>query len=254
MSAPSHNPLLDLTALPDREKYLLTSRAAVITALNDLNRKPELITAYYDHGDKSIITTIVKVLPERDLVLLERSPSARNNEQLLAGGNTTCLGRHHDINIRFQLHDLRDARYQGEQVFAAPIPDSLLRLQRREFFRVHVPLMNPITCRFSDSDGEELLLPLADLSLGGLGMTDTDRRFTGEVGMRLESGILTFPDNDELMEVTLQVRGIFTQGDHQTPPIQRIGCAYTDLSTERLNFLQRYIHQLQILQKNLTRD
>ncbi len=51
---------------------------------------------------------------------------------------------------------------------AAPIHDSLLRLHRREFFRVHTPLLEPITCRFDNGENgenEELTLPLADISI-----------------------------------------------------------------------------------------
>lgn len=251
----SHSQLLDL---PDREKYLLTSRSDVITTLNDLSKKPDLITAYYNRGHGSMITTVVEVLPERDLVILECGPDAHNNEQLLATGSTTCLSKHNEIDIRFQLHNLRSARLHGQQVFAAPIPETLLRLQRREFFRVHTPLMNPITCRFEDEITGKLELalelPLGDISLGGLSMIDTAHQFHGESGTLLERCILTFPDDSEEIEVTLEVRGVFMHNRNETQQIRRIGCAYTNLGTDKSSFIQRYINHLQIMQKNLTRN
>jgi c-di-GMP-binding flagellar brake protein YcgR len=251
----SQSPLIDL---PDREKYLLTSRQDVITTLNDLSRKPDLITAYYNHGHESIITTVVEVLPERDLVILECGPDARNNEQLLATGSTTCLSKHNEIDIRFQLTNLRSARYHGEQVFAAPIPESLLRLQRREYFRVHTPVMNPITCRFEGETGSKvqltLELPLADISIGGLSMIDSTRRFNPEKGVLLEPCMLTFPDDGGEMEVILEVRGVFMHNKNEVQQVRRIGCAYSNLSTDKSSFIQRYINHLQITQKNLTRN
>lgn len=246
-----NSPLFDL---PDREKYLLTSRTDVITALIDLSRKPELVAAYFHQGHESIITTVVAVLPERNLMLLECGPDTRHNERLLADDNATCLSKHHEIDIRFQLNTLRIARYRGESVFAAPIPETVLRLQRREFFRVHAPLMNPITCRFENETTGILELPLADISVGGLSMIDIAHRFSGEEKMRLGLCTLTFPDNGGDMEVTLEVRGILLHGKHEAQLIRRIGCAYTDLSTDKENFMQRYIHHLQIQQKNLTRS
>ena len=248
----THKPLFDLDSITDKEKYLLKSRDAVVMSLLDLSKKPELITAYYDHNNESMITTVIDVLPERDLVILECGPDSNKNRQLLAGGSTTCLSKHNDIDIRFRLNGLRSARYQGQPVFAASIPDSLLRLQRREFFRVHAPLMAPITCHFEHEE-KELELPLADISIGGLALIDAKKRFSAKQGILLPQCTLSFPDKGGEVEVSLEVRGIFMYGQNEGQKVRRIGCAYLDLGPSDSHFIQRYINRLQIQQKNLAR-
>lgn len=250
MSETTKQPLLQLNQIADQEKYLLKSRDAVVMSLLDLSKKPDLVTAYYDNGEQSIMTTVVDVLPERDLVIMEFGPNRDSNRKLLDAGHTTCMSRHHDIDIRFTLSGLRNAKYKGQQVFAAPIPDTLLRLQRREYFRVHTPLMNPVTCRFDNGDNGELTLPLADISIGGLAMVDAEQRFGMEQGAQLEPCSLTFPDTEDEIELSLEVRAVFLYGPQK---VQRIGCAYHDLGASDSHFIQRYINHLQIQQKNLSR-
>lgn len=245
-------PMPELKSITDKEKYLLKSREDVVMSLFDLTKKPDLITAYFNHGNESIITTVINVLPDRDLVILECGPNNKKNSQMLTSGSTTCLSKHNDIDIRFQLNELRNARYRGQQVFAAPIPDSLLRLQRREFFRVQTPLMSPITCHLTYDD-KELVLPLADISIGGLALVDAVKCFHGEKGLLLEQCTINFPDKDEQMEVDLEIRGIFMYGKNDGHKVNRIGCAFIDLSPDKSSFIQRYINRLQIQQQSLSR-
>lgn len=253
MSDPTENPLHQLNNIADTEKYLLKSRDAVVASLLDLSKKPDFVTAYYDSGKQSVMTTVVDVLQERDLVIMEFGPNKESNRQLLDAGHTTCTSRHNDIDIRFQLTGLRSAKYKGQQVFAAPVPETLLRLQRREFFRVNAPLMEPITCCFDNGDDGKLVLPLADISIGGLAMIDAERRFKAEQGAMLEPCTLNFPDGGGKIELALEIRALFLFNRHDGQKVQRIGCAYHNLSASDSHFIQRYINQLQIQQKNLSR-
>jgi c-di-GMP-binding flagellar brake protein YcgR len=250
MPETSHNPLLEPAHITDKEKYLLSSHDDIVMALFELSKKPDLITAYYDSGIECIITTVVDVLQERNLVLLEYGPNSDKNRQLLSSGTATCLSKHNDIDIRFQLDGLQNARYRGEQVFAAPIPNSLLRLQRREFFRVHMPVMDPVTCRFSYR-GRELELPLADISIGGLALVDAEEQCQAIKGDLLLRCILTFPNKGGQMEVDLEVRDSFLYGRNEERKVRRLGCAFVDLNRSQSGFIQRYINRLQIQQKNL---
>lgn len=241
------------TDTTDKDKYLLKSQHEIILSLVELSKKPDLITVYFNSGKESIITTVIDVLQERELVLLECGRDTEKNRQLLAAGSANCLSKHNDIEIRFQLSELRSARYQGQIVLAAPIPESLMRLQRREFFRVHTPISAPINCRLISKGGKKLVLPLADISIGGLCLIDIEEQFKGESGDTLEGVTLSFPEHAEEMDLDLEVRSIFTQGKAGGQKVRRIGCAYLELPPDKAGFIQRYISRLQLKQQNLSR-
>lgn len=239
----------------DAEKFLRKSRDEVIATLQELSKKPDLITATFNEGDasESIITTVVAVLPEHGLVTMEYSSDSEKNRRLLAAGSVNCQGKHRDIAIRFRLTELRTARYRGEQLFAAPIPDELWRFQRREFFRIPTPQMHPVTCRVEHA-GEPLQLALADISIGGLSLLDAGGKITALKGEQLKDCLLTFPTGGDELRVDLEVRSTHTLPRDKERGIQRIGCAFVGLNQRDITFLQRYVNQLQLQQHKFTRE
>ncbi len=236
---------------PD-DKYRLKRRTEIVQTLLDLSRKPELVSAYFNQGREQIITTVITVLSDHGLVLLELGPDQKKNQKLLSSKYTNCFSKHLGVDVRFRLEKLRTARYQGQTVIAAPLPDNILRLQRREYFRVNTPMMNPLTCTIRDVDGPPLKLPLADLSIGGLSLVDADHALSVEPFNELLDCTLSFPDHPGGIEVDLEVRGVFMQAGGKGE-IQRLGCAFVDLPNDKLNFIQRYINRLQLQQRNLQR-
>jgi c-di-GMP-binding flagellar brake protein YcgR len=233
------------------DKYLLKGRDDIVHTLLEVSKKPDIISAYFDQGRETLITTVITVIQERGLVLLEFGPSKKKNKQLLEHGRMNCVTKHDSIDIRFRLTELRMARYRGQPVIAAPLPESVLRLQRREYFRVHTPLIDPLICRTRDNEGGLLELPLVDISIGGLCLMDDQHALQPDPRTILEGCTLIFPHKAGEIDVDLEVRSILMQGKEDALQFQRIGCAFVDMSNHNSNFIQRYINRLQLQQKRL---
>ena len=235
-----------------QEKYLLHSSVQIESVLSDLMRKPELITAYFDNGKGYILTTLIGVLRERGLLVLEMGPDEDMNRRLLLAGRVSCIAKQHDITVRFNLAQVQQARYQGQPVLAAPLPESLFRMQRREYFRVTTPLICPLQCSLHLPDGQALELALSDISAGGLALIDPDLQFEAEIGQVFKHCNLHIPDEDSQV-VDLMVRNLYIQGEDSKRPQIKIGCSYVKLTGETGSFIRRYVNRLQIQHKNLTR-
>ena len=235
-----------------QEKFLLHSPLEIDNVLQDLARRPELITAYFDNGKGYILTTLIAVLRERGLLVFEPGPDDEMNRRLLSAGRMTCMAKHHDISVRFNTEPVQTARYQGQKVFAAPFPESLFRMQRREYFRVSTPILNPLQCRLTMPNDEQLELSLSDISAGGLALIDPSLQFEAESGQIFESCQLRIPDENPLT-IDLMVRNLYLQGEDSLHPQIKIGCSYVRLGGETGSFIRRYVNRLQIQQKSLTR-
>lgn len=251
MTDPLKQDKIELNPLEEQEKYLLQSKTAISQVLNELGKRPEMVTAYFNNGRDYILTVVLAVLRDRNLVVFDYGPDMAQNRRLLEAGRMSCVAKHHDILIRFSVSGLQSARYQGQQVFAAPIPEALFRLQRREYFRVHTPVINPIVCRVPQPQGKSIALPLADISAGGLGMLDPSMQFEAEAGDTIRNCALIFPGEEGSLDIDLKICGIFASGAEKKNPMLRIGASYVDLPMDRHAFLQRYIHRLQVQQKAL---
>ena len=74
------------------------------------------------------------------------------------------------------LEELR-AEYdkaRNDPAFVAEFPEVLFYVQRREYFRVDAPVLNPYVCKGQLADGSAFRFEVHDLSLGGVGIRTSD--------------------------------------------------------------------------------
>lgn len=242
-----------LSDIEDQERYLIHRKEEISRTLLSLSKRPDIITAYFDSGSKYILTAVLTVLSDREMVVLDIGPNDVLNKQLLQAGRATCVTKHDRIPIRFSIKDLEKARYQGQAAFVAPIPNSLFRLQRREFFRVSIPIMKPVICTCHHEILGELTLNVSDISAGGLCLINTNSDFSPELLEHLEGCILTLPDQQPLT-LDLEVRNSYTLEQNDRSEVHHIGCAFLDLDMRMNTQLQRYINIVQIEQKAMAKE
>jgi c-di-GMP-binding flagellar brake protein YcgR len=235
-----------LGAVSESDRYVLHSQAEIRSQLLNLAKKPDIITAYFDDGRSFILTAVLGIVRERNLVVLDVGPDDATTRRAIAARKLVCSTRNNGIPIRFSCENMQSAKYQGKPAIAAPIPTSLYRQQRREFFRVQTPRINAPTCEIPLEEGGRLTLKVADLSVGGLCLIDQDEVFQTNILEHYNGCILTLPEYGELT-VDLQIRNkaLFYSGNAQ--PVPRYGAAFENLSNSDSLYLQRYIYQLQAL-------
>lgn len=237
----------------DDERFLLTSKTAIANVLVDLSKRPDILTAYFNHGKEYLLTAVLAVMPERNLLVLDYGADDKLNQRLLEYGRAVCVTKHDNISIKFGCNILQRAKYQDRQALAAAMPESLFRQQRREFFRVSLPTINAVKCYVMGPDQNELALTMTDISCGGIGLIDPTRQFNPELGAVLQGCRAELPDTGTLV-FDLQVRNNFLQTQNDGSQVRRIGCAFTGLPLDKNAIIQRYIHRVQIEQKAKSRD
>ncbi len=250
MSSQQPPPTPDSIAVQD--KYLLHSPLAIQHVLQELQRRPELLTAWFDGGKGYLLTTLIAILPDRQLLVLEQGGDEAMNQRLLKVGQATCMARQQEIAVRFHLAGIHPARYQGERVFAAPLPESLYRLQRREYFRVGTPITSPLYCHLRLPNGVLAELPLGDLSVGGLSLLDPEMAFEAAIGDTFLDCTLLIP-GESAQRLDLVVRNLCLIGEERDRPQLKIGFAFHQPERELKGFIQRYVNRLQLQQHQLAR-
>lgn len=238
----------EISDFEHQQQFLLESKGEIVHVLNDLSRKPDIITGYFDAGNRYVLTAVLKVLPERGLVVLDQGPDSAGNERLLQKGELLCITKHNRIHIKFKLRGIKKARFQGESVFAAPLPDSVFRLQRREFFRIRTPIANPVTCEIPDVVAPRQLKVL-DIGYGGLALEVLEADEQWEPGQTFPDCVLNLPEFGKV-NLTLEVRNIVPQRFRDGTEYRRVGCQFVQLPLDRSATIQRYIHRLQVEQKD----
>src|SRR5690606_31673582 len=100
---------------------------------------------------------------------------------------------------------LSPTQWEDKPAFLMARPESLYRLQRREYFRIEVPAKNPATFTVLDPPMGDAnpVFPVYDISAGGLRLIDRDR-LLGETIGKIYDGRLDMPDLQSL-EIGLRV-------------------------------------------------
>ncbi|MEN5187862.1 flagellar regulator YcgR PilZN domain-containing protein [Luteimonas sp. TWI596] len=198
-------------------------------------------------GDLSCPTALLAVGDDGTLVL-DASRQDALNRRIAACTQFVCDTRLDAVQIRFRLSTPLPALHEGRQAFIAPWPQALLRLQRRDLYRVVPPLDAVVTLH--PGHGDDLAgsshdgLRVLDLSGGGLAVAmddGQDPRFAP--GRTLDGCLLRLPDADPIA-LTVAVAHRFCE---QTGPRLRwrAGCRFVALAPVAQRRILHYIFQIE---------
>lgn len=233
----------------DLSEYLLYSRSEILFILRSVMQKKCMLTAYFNAGRNFFLTSLIAISDDGNWIYFDVSNDPSTNHGALSANKlmfTTMLDR---VKIQFTVEATQEVPAGSRKAFACHLPETLLRLQRREHFRLSTPIATPLKCSLSaptpDRGNEQLSLSLLDISGGGIGMAAPDEHTTFfPVGATFSGCRIAIPD-EHLVQTGLCVRNVFLvttkAGSHYT----RVGCEFIDLPGNHLHAIQRYIIKIE---------
>ena len=249
-TAPEQSPpQFELEQADDYSQYLLHSKSEIIAVLRSLVQKGALITVYFDQGRSFLLTSMIALNKESERFILDLGSNDEMNRRALLAKKLILTTVVDKVKIQFSVGALSAAQYDGRSAFIGTIPDVLLRLQRREYFRLSTPIASPIklaaTIRRADNSALQVSLALLDISGGGVGlMVATEQALLLERGDTLNDCKLALPD-EGLLVTSLCVRNKFDVTTRGGMHYVRVGCEYVGLTSARLSMVQRYITRME---------
>ncbi|HEA25721.1 MAG TPA: hypothetical protein ENH92_01225 [Ectothiorhodospiraceae bacterium] len=229
----------------DLSKYRLSTSREIERAFKELIITKEMVTVRAGTGSTTLLTTMLDILPDKGMFVFDKGQNQKINVIIENSKRLFFDANPHQVEIRFTSMKASSARYLGESVFAAPIPEVLYRVQRREFFRVDTPIINPVTCQIPGANGVKLY-DLFDISIGGLGINDPEHKIDNDLAVfdTIENCILHIPEFGDI-KLDLEIRAIYEKR-RGIKTIRRFGFAYKELSTIHMTAIQRYINRRQM--------
>ena len=234
----------------NQENYLVENKAGVIAKLKQLIKHHCMVTATFNNGNQSINTQVLDVLKDLDLVALDYGASEAMNLQLLKATRVFFKTELDGITVQFDADSITRAKLHDEPVFAIPIPSSLLWIQRREFFRVCIPLGTPAYCEVKQIDGSYRKYKLVDISAGGLSLHDEYKDHDYEEGQVLSACKLELPDHGH-DTVNLKIQNTFPTDRSKPGAGRRIGCEFVGIGMSFGATIQRYIHSIELARRQI---
>jgi c-di-GMP-binding flagellar brake protein YcgR len=128
---------------------------------------------------------------------------------------------------------------QQEAVFKVRIPREMLRLQRREYYRLVTSVINPVKCMINTSAGL-IETVVVDISIGGVGVLAYREEGVLKAGEVYQGCRITLPGTGEFA-LSLSVRTTFDITLKNGRLTHRAGCQFIDLPASVETAIQRYI-------------
>ena len=234
-------------------QYLLYSRSEILFLLRAIIQKKCSLTAYVDSERSFFLTTLLTLSEDGNWLYLDISADPEINQRVLITKRlmfTTMLDR---VKVQFSLSGLQQVNAGGHFAFAGRLPETILRLQRREHFRLSPPVTTPLQCTIDTigTEGQKIRheFVVLDISGGGLGLMIPENFATRiPVGTTLTGCTIDLTE-EGVINTGLCIRNAFPINTKNGSKYIRAGCEYVELPGTSLTLVQRYITRVERARK-----
>lgn len=228
-------------------EFRVSSKRGMLSILQGIADQGARVALFYK-GESFVLTTLLGV--DDDGIWLDIGPFPPENKLLLLSDKITFVSVHQNVKIQFTGSDINEDTFEKSKAFHMELPDYLLRIQRREYFRMAIPSTTPVKCVIPippANTGDEVVkrtVPVMDISGGGAGLLCGEHEDTLLPGKTFSDCQISIPDVGTLT-VTIEVRNGINFTTPNNAVHKRVGCSFARLDKQMDILLQRYITRLQ---------
>jgi c-di-GMP-binding flagellar brake protein YcgR len=229
----------------DLQRYEVRSRVEILALLRALIERRAPATVHFDHGEDFIVSTLLAVNPDFEELVLDPSGDEAANRRLLRSQRMTVVSRLDRVRIQFVVQGAQLTAWNKLPALRVRIPRSVLRLQRRDSYRIAPPIANPLSCGIPDPavEGRRHALRILDISCGGVALLVGEEPLPLEPGMVLGGCVLSLPGIGEV-SFAAEVRNVSRPGDGDAQAM-RCGLRFIGMAQRTVTLIQRYILKLE---------
>ena len=230
----------------DLEQFRIHSRVEIIALMRALQDAHTLVAVYWDGGSRSIVTNVLAVDPEFEEIVLDAAAKDEDNASLLRSTPVTAVALLDQVKIQFQASRASQTVFEDAPALRVRLPDSLLRLQRRNFYRVATPVAKPLKVVVPPAGerAKSMELRVFDLSCGGVGVLQPGSAPPCERGTVLANCRIDLPEVGSITSAMVLRFAAAETGANGSPQV-RCGFEFVDLPSSMMTAIQRYINKLE---------
>ena len=194
---------------------------------------------------QTFLSALLGVDVDKARLILDCSGSPDLNRRFREADRATLVGRPGGIHVQFSIGGPQEINFQGAKAFSVPLPKFLVRLQRRDAFRIETPRVRPLEVLGRLPEGQLLKLPAHDVSVAGAGVSSAELPNALAAGMLLPNCHMQLPDDSKPLYFGAMVAHI-TEFESRLGALHwRIGLRFVSLQADDEAHIQRYIARIE---------
>lgn len=192
----------------------------------------------------ALVTTLLQIDDDNVSIVVDNSADEEFNQRLVNADNVSFETTLNKIRVVFTSVGAEHCMHDDRPALRLLFPVAMERVQRREFYRVDIPLAVLTVATINKPDGKNIQAAIKDISVGGVSLLDDSNILESTAGIIHRSCQLTLPDTG-LIIADLQIR----RTHHETLPngkkIKIIGYQFINLPNPMYIMVQQYIGRLE---------
>lgn len=232
------------------EDFIVHHDLQILQILKALKDEQNDLKVSFNHGEDDYVTRIIHIAADHKHLYLDITIDEDFNKRMIASPEL-LIHKDNGIRIKWKAQNHSVAKMSDGYALKIEVPQELVRLQRRELFRLKPPMVTPIPCEIPVPDRtnpevmENIQYNLADVSLGGIGLIIQNELHPSiEVGATFEGCKIDFPDLGQAL-LNLEVKNIVSLSSDKPEAKHRIGLEFKNPSRRSEGLIQKYTFNLE---------
>jgi c-di-GMP-binding flagellar brake protein YcgR len=238
------NPTSDGTE--DLGAYQVTSRREIIALLRSLREHNQLVRMIYGSGNEAVVTSVLSVNENSGYAVIDSAPGKMQNARIIESTHLSFETSLDRIRIIFSAEKVEACDFDGLPALRFLIPATVIRLQRREFYRVPTPRV-AMHVPIPQEEGEPPLtavVAVQNISAGGIGFVDEKMLLDNTPGKIYDKCSIAIPGGSPLI-CKVEIRNSMDVTLTTGKVIRRIGVKFIELPKPMLAVVQKWITKIE---------
>jgi flagellar brake protein len=230
--------------IEDLGPYQVNSRREIIHLLRGIKEDKQLVRMIFNNGSEAIVTSILDIDEAGNRVIVDCAPEQQQNDRIVSSDNISFESTLNRIRIMFFSSRLVNCHHAGKPALRMALPSNIIRLQRREFYRVRTP-RTPIRIPVMTNEGlSEVTAYLRDISAGGISIMDERMALDNTVGRVYEDCRITLSDNSIII-TSIEIKNSYELLLENDMKARVLGFQFYAIPSQTKMLLQRYISKVE---------
>ena len=236
---------IELFSNDEENDYLVSNPKEILSILQTVVERKSRVALYYNEGN-SMVLTLILAAGEKG-VWIDAASNPLDNKHIERSKRIIFVTTHNQAKVQFIATDVMLGMYEDAPAFSLALPSKLLRLQRRDYYRLVTPEIGALTCIIRPVPGQTHIqheVTVMDISIGGVALVCEASGIELQPGMVYEHCQIELPEVGRL-EASIEVKNAFEITDRNGRVKRRAGCVFVKPDGKTTMLLQRYVAQMQ---------
>ncbi len=236
---------IEVFAQDDENDFILRDQREIVSVLRDIVQQRNRVALYYN-DDSSMVLTLLLAADETG-IWVDASANPVDNRNIERSHRIVFVSTHNMAKVQWVSTETTQGLYQNSAAFFLPLPRKLLRLQRRDYYRLLNTEPEVLKCMIRPYTGKKHVhheVTVMDISIGGVALVCAEDSVELTPGSTYQDCAIELPDIGTIY-TGIEVKNVFEVTTRNGEVKRRAGCVFVNPDREAVMMLQRYVAQAQ---------